>query len=74
MKCWTQKYASAEEAFLDVKLEGTFNSLSKRQRLMIFAVATIRKARISDCNVLFSHRTVLIPFLLAAVSLVPFVG
>jgi serine/threonine protein kinase len=74
MKCWTQKYATAEEAFQDVNLEGAFNSLSKRQGLTIRAVATMKKARTSRFKVLLSHQSVSLTFLLTVVSLVPCVG
>ncbi|KAF1352745.1 kinase-like protein [Lizonia empirigonia] len=58
MKCWTQKYATAEEAFQDVNLE----------------VATMKKARTSRFKVLLSHQSVSLTFLLTVVSLVPCVG
>ncbi|KAF2241783.1 kinase-like protein [Trematosphaeria pertusa] len=58
MRCWRQSYATTEEALRDVKLE----------------VATIKEPRISRFYALLSHQLVLLPFLLTAVSLVPFVG
>ncbi|KAH8710112.1 kinase-like domain-containing protein [Phaeosphaeriaceae sp. PMI808] len=58
LRCWRQSYATAEEALRDVKLE----------------VATIKEPRISRFYALLSHQSVLFPFILTAVSLVPFVG
>ncbi|KAF1964438.1 hypothetical protein BU23DRAFT_594155 [Bimuria novae-zelandiae CBS 107.79] len=58
MRCWTQKYATAEEALRDVKLE----------------IAAIKETRMARFYALLGHQTVLFPFLLTAVSLVPLVG
>ncbi|KAH7317623.1 spindle assembly checkpoint kinase [Rhexocercosporidium sp. MPI-PUGE-AT-0058] len=59
MKCWTQNYVTAEEAFRDVKSE----------------VATIKESCISRFQALLPNRhIILVPFLLTAVSLIPFIG
>ncbi len=74
-RCWRQNYATAEEALQDVRLEGTFNSLAKLQKLTIRTVATIKEPRISRFHaLLLSRQSILFPFLLTAVSLIPFVG
>jgi serine/threonine protein kinase len=74
MGCWKQSYATVEEALRDVKLEGTLKSLPKIQKLIIRTVATIKEPRISRFYTFLSHQSVLFPFFLTAVSLVPFVG
>jgi len=75
MRCWRQNYVTAEEALQDVKLEGMFNSLAKLQKLTICTVATIKEPRISRFYaLLLSRQSILFPFLLTAVSLIPFVG
>jgi serine/threonine protein kinase len=75
MRCWRQNYATTEEALQDVKLEGAFNSLVKLQKLTIRTVATIKEQRISRFHtLLLSRQSILFPFLLTAVSLIPFVG
>jgi serine/threonine protein kinase len=74
MGCWRQSYATAEEALRDIKLEGTFSSSFKLQKLIICPVATIKEPRISRFYTLLSHQKGLFPFFLTAVSLVSFVG
>lgn len=74
MKCWTQSYATVKEARQDVKLEDTFNSLAKLQKLTIRTAVTIKEPRISRFHALLSRQSILFPFLLTIVSLIPFVG
>ena len=72
MGCWKQRYATVEEAFGEVKLEGTFNSLARQQKLTIRLVATIKEPH--RFLALLCRRSISIPFLLTVVSLVPVVG
>ncbi|PVH92378.1 kinase-like protein [Periconia macrospinosa] len=58
MGCWRQKYATVEEALQDIELE----------------VATIKQSHTSRFCALLGRQTVLFPFLLTAVSLIPFIG
>lgn len=74
MKCWTQQYATAEEVFQDIQIEGKFNLLSKLQGLIVRAVATIQEPCISRFIALYSRRPILVSFILTTLSLVPLTG
>jgi len=73
--CWRERYKTIEEALREVKLEGTFNSLAKQQKLTVRLVATIKEPRhLRHFRALLCRESILFPFLLTVVSLVPVVG
>lgn len=74
MRCWSQSYATVDEALEEVRSEGTSHSLAELQKLTIHIVATNKDLRVSLIHHLFGRRSVFIHGLLTAVSLIPLVG
>lgn len=73
-RCWSQDYATVDEALKDVKSEGTSNSLMKLPKVTMHIVATYKESRSFFVHARFSRRSTLFPGLLIAISLIPFAG